>query len=160
MKKVYLFCLVMLFGGCSKDYIQLSSDLKEDISVEMYLVNDPSCVKLDKPIVHDGFNIESVSKEPFLRNDDCLNIYYIYDNRFKDRGLVLLLKENNILERESGDEIIIKANNIIIGYFTVGVRSKGKSFFWRMPLSELEKNVKDKNKIFYDKIKELEDKKK
>ncbi len=160
MKKVNLFCLILLFIGCSKEYIPLSSDLKEDISVEMYLANDSTCVKLEKPIDFNGNKIESLSEKPILNNNSCSQILYCYKNVFDEQGLYLIFNDNYILKQESGDEIVFKINGVIVENFRVGQKIELKNFFWRMSLPELENNLKDKKKIFYDKIKELEDKKK
>jgi len=160
MKKVYLFCLILLFGGCTKDYIPLSSDLKEDISVEMYLVNDPSCIKLGVPIEFNKRMIESISEKPILDNNSCSQILYVYKGIIDEQGIYLILKDEYVLKQKAGDEIVLRINGVIVEKIRVGQKSEIKEFIWRMSLSELEKNLKNKNKIFYDKIKELEDKKK
>ena len=160
MKKIYLFFLILLFGGCAKDYIPLSSDLKEDISVEMYLVNDPSCIKLEVPIEFNKRMIESISEKPILDNKSCSQILYVYKNIIDEQGIYLILKDEYVLKREAGDEILLLINEVIVEHLSMGHRGEIKEFIWRMSLSELEKNIKDKNKIFYDKIKELEEKKK
>lgn len=159
MKKLVLTCLfIVSFQGCAEEnYIKLSDNLKDDLKIEMYLANDDSCVKLDKPFDISGSKIESLSEKPFLTNEGCSEIYFAYSKYVKNIGIIMLLKDKTILERERGDSIVIKINQNISGNYVVGQKAKGSSFFWLMSLSQFESNVMNKNKIYYDKIKEIED---
>ncbi len=161
MKNAIFICLLLVscfFHGCTKEnYVKLSDDLKDDLKVEMYLANDDSCIKLEKPFMISGTKVESLSDKPILTNEGCSEIYFAYSKYVKNFGLIMFLKNDKTLERERGDCIVIKFNNHFSDVFVVGQKAKGRYFFWLMSLSQLEKIVTNKNKIYYDKIKEIEE---
>jgi len=159
MKKLVLTCLfIVSFQGCAEEnYIKLSDNLKDDLKIEMYLANDDSCVKLDKPFMIRSSKVESLSEKPIITNADCIGIYYMHNKDYVGNGLMLLFDDEKKLEREQGDEMVLKINDEFVTIMSVAQKAKGKSFFRRMILSELEKYLKNKKKIYYDKIKEVED---
>lgn len=159
LKKIVCMLMFLVFvQGCTKEnYVKLSDDLKDDLKVEMYLANDDSCVKLDKPFMIGDTNVESLSEKPILISSDCLGIYYVHNKDYIGKGLILLFDDERKIEREQGDEIVLKINDEFITIMSVAQKAKGKSFFRRMILSDLEKYLKNKKKIYYDKIKEVEE---
>lgn len=155
MRKVLFLFLVSMILGCGDKYIPLSDNLIDEIKVEMYNANKPEYPKTKISVKE--YDLKTIEDKPFLTNKNCTEIMYSYDSKFGIYDFKITFADDFSSIKKGGDTVVLKINDIIVNVFVVDSDMVlKKAFGGPMKLDELEKYVKDKNKIYYDKIAEIE----